>query len=93
MDKGYQDDEEKQFLSLKKDYPNHPLTPDVLAMNRAIYEKRQIVERVNMRIKIFKAFEHQWRKGHGPLLQELCFKVACKLVNVSLEYEPMNRLD
>jgi hypothetical protein len=66
MDKGYQDDEEEQFLSPKKDYPNHPLTPDDLAMNRAIYEKRQIVERVNMRIKIFKAFEHRWRKGHGP---------------------------
>lgn len=89
MDKGYQDDREPQFLSPVKE-GNTPLTLDDLEMNRKIYELRQIVERVNKRIKHFKAFEHRWRHGHGHVMHELCFTLACKLVNVSLEYEPMN---
>ena len=51
MDKGYEDQGDPRFLSPVKDRKNGPrLTLDELNYNRAIYEKRDIVERVNKRV-------------------------------------------
>ena len=65
------------------------MTDVELGYNQAIYAKRQIVERVNMRVKLFRAFTDTWRHDHE--LHEISFILAYKLVNVFLEFEPMNR--
>jgi hypothetical protein len=87
MDKRYQDANEPRFLSPFKDYANQPLTQDQLEFNSLIHLRRQIVERVNKRVKHFQAFNIQWR--HSIDFHEKCF--ACKLTNIFLEFEPMNK--
>ena len=88
-DKGYQDDQEPKILSPKKSYAGHVFTPVELEYNRAINKKRVVVERMNGRVKFFGCFKAVWRHTLG--LQELAFTVACQLVNVFLETEPMNQ--
>jgi hypothetical protein len=90
MDKGYQLDAEPRFLTPFKEFVNNPLSEEQLEFNRLIHVNRQIVERVNKRVKHFQAFNTQWR--HSIDFHEICFSVACKLTNIFLEFEPMNKV-
>jgi hypothetical protein len=92
MDKGYQDDNEKRFLSPVKERADRVLSPVELNYNMEVNSKRQVVERANKRIKDFEAMRVRWRHGHGHELHEISFTVICKLLNVIFEFEPLNRV-
>ena len=91
MDKGYQDDAEPRFLSPIKKRPvgGRPLDASEIGLNAAINRHRQIIERVNMRIKNFRCFKMCWR--HDVDLHEVCFEVTCKMLNLIFEFEPLNQ--
>jgi transposase len=55
--------------------------------NYMIYSARNAVERVISRIKNWGFLKTQWR--YSIELHALCMKVACKLVNLFLLFEPL----
>lgn len=88
-DKGYQED---RILSPFKEYEGRALTRDQIEFNSALHSRRDIVERMNLRLKFFGCFSQRWRHGYGHVMHEICFHVACKLVNVMLNREPLNHV-
>ena len=57
-------------------------------MNRELHRTRQIVERVNQRIKVFDCFKGIWRHDHEYCNR--CFNVVSNLVNITCISHPLN---
>ena len=57
------------------------------AYNYLIYSARSAVERIICRLSVFGIFDVPWR--FSILLHGLCVRVACKLVNLFLVFEPL----
>jgi hypothetical protein len=57
------------------------------AFNYLIYSARSAVERIISHLSVFGIFDVPWR--YSILLHGLCVRVACKLVNLFLIFEPL----
>lgn len=61
------------------------LSAEQIAFNAAHSSKRQAIERINSRVKIFRSVKHVWR--HGLDKHHQVFLVVCNLVNMMLKTE------
>lgn len=66
----------------------NPRVEEELESNHAHHQKRQVIERINKRIKQFDCFAHTWRHDHAFCKQ--CFNVVCKITNLILVHQPLN---
>lgn len=71
-------------------YPaKEPCTPEQRRSNYKLARLRQVIERANQRIKIFKSMAGTWR--HDFEFNGKCFHVVCKITNIIFEAEPLNK--
>ena len=85
-DKAYQGP--RQFVTPYKSYGNRPLSPQQLEHNRILESYRNIVERMNERLKIWQVNAVRWRH---PLEKHVkVFQVSAMLTNLILFFHPLN---
>ena len=68
----------------------NPRTAVRIELGAELNALRSRIENINSRIKIFRCFGQPWRHTHQLLT--LCFYVACKITNISLDTEPLKRI-
>jgi IS5 family transposase len=86
-DKAYRGDEIHFICPLSGSKRNLPR--EDRARNYMIYSVRSAVERIIRRVKVFGFLRMEWRFSVD--LHALCFRVACKLVNLFLIFEGLNK--
>ena len=74
-DKGYLGERDVLVCPIKE-YANIPLTQHDRSFNRKLKSIRQIIERVNKRLKHFNAISHVWRHDHS--LNGRCFHIVAR---------------
>ena len=65
----------------------NPWSQEQLEFNREIHRIRQVIERINKRIKIFGCLNSNWRQSHELLSKS--FKIICQVTNMSLNEKPL----
>lgn len=81
-DLGYLGEPDKLLTPIKG-----PKTNEELRFNSVHHSKRQIIERLNRRIKIFEVAKIWNRRDYD--LHGICISVICKITNLKLKYEPL----
>ena len=67
-----------------------PRVPAEVATNEKLNSIRQVIERVNQRIKIFRCLSSVWR--HDFDFSRKCFNVVCKISNILFITKPINKM-
>jgi hypothetical protein len=66
----------------------NPVCQAEIHLNEAIHRKRQIIERMNKRLKQFNCLNIRWRHQHTFLNQ--CFHSIALITTICLYYQPLN---